>query len=247
MSVDKDTTLASEAEPPVPDPEAVHKANPPVLRPEGKPVSQNPVLIEFGTAKASASKYIICTFPEKRDDFRDLVKPIGFRWFAPHWQLPANGRVPDADVFCAALAHQLLSEGYMVQLKPYKAHQLALTETFDPLPTRWCERTVAGEFRDWFRFTWPYDDESSYSRCRALPGARYAEGAVYVPRGSAPAVLDFCERRNFALTAGARALTAEQETALENSLVLNIRRPSPKTPPGRPPAPKDISEDLRDV
>ena len=246
MSVETDTIAASEAEPPAPDPEVVHKANPPVLRPEGQPVSQNPVLIELGVSKTSASRYIICTFPEKREDFRDLVKPIGFRWYAPHWQLPVNGRVPDADVFCAALAHQLLGDGFMVRLRPYRAHQLALTQTYDPLPTRWCERSVSGEFRDWFRLTWPYEDERSYARCRALPGSRYADSAVYVPRGSAPVVLDFCERWQFALTTGARELANEQEASLLNSLVLNVRKPGRKAEPVRPPAPMSIDEELRD-
>ena len=246
MSVDKEIAVLASACKDAPDPEALHRANPPVLRPEGDAVSQNPVVVDIRRAGIDGRKYIVCVFPEKRDEFRDLVKPIGFRWAAPKWQMPVDGRVPDPDAFCAALAHQLLGEGYMVQIKPYGAHRLALTETYDPLPTLWCERSVSREFRDWFRFTWPYEDESSYSRCRTLPGSRYADGAIYVPKGSAPVVLDFCERQGFALTADARALAAEQEVALENSLVLNIRKRQPKAQPGRPTAPTVIDRDLSD-
>jgi hypothetical protein len=222
----------------------------PVLRPPGEVRTQLTAII------AREGGEVCIRYPDRCDTFKDIVKTAGLRWRAAPdewsssatkcWRRPVSLTMGNPADFMADVTHRLLASGYAVEMKDLKAHNKAVSGEFEPEQTSWVQKCIArGSHDGWFKLTWAYGDDL-YRKVRSLPGSCYVgDGAVYVPPGSADAVVDFAAEHGFRLSPGAQEIVAEQRRQLAESLVVNIRRPGVvKTKSAAQPV--GIEESLRD-
>ncbi len=131
-------------------------------------------------------------YPELRDDFRTLVKRLGFLWEDRVWRKDINMLTGPATDRAADTAVTLVEAGFIVDLRDAAAHAMAIDGTYAPEVTRW----ITGgpkDHPDHCRIRWRRD-EDFYRLARSLPGSRYVNGCVLVPYTSIEAVADFAER-----------------------------------------------------
>ena len=86
-------------------------------------------------------------FPEKRDDFRAVVKRFNFVWRPPTW----TRTVADGDALphrAAELTRALLEAGFIVRADA-GIIQTAAAGTFTPEPRRWLS-VGTGQYEGWF-------------------------------------------------------------------------------------------------
>lgn len=193
-----------------------------LLKPAGEPVSS--AICDLRTE----GRQITAAFPEKRDDFREVIKSMGFAWSGTNWARSLDVRAGDPEDRLAEVAHRLVGAGFVVSLHHEKARSMAITGEFKPESTRWVTRLSAGPRNGWLSITWRKPDDL-YNAARSLPGSRYEKGAVLVPPGAVEAVAEFAERFGFSLSAGAQEVLDQHRAALAGGAVVsNIKdQPAP--------------------
>lgn len=195
-------------------------------------------------------------FPEKREDFRELIRfKLGFKWSGTSWMRQIgqfNGDIADR---VAEVGHRLLAAGFPIRIYDPELRQRAIEGQFEPEPRRWIKRATSGPYTGWFQIVWPRED-NLYGAARRLPGSRYYQGAVYVPAEQYQQVLDFAEVHGFRLSQGAQELAEEARRVRESALVAPVtptkatkRKPDEtgtKPPRLEVPAEVNVDDELRD-
>ena len=211
----------------------------PLLRPA------SPVTPASAELRLSGST-ISVRFPEKRDDFRHLVKHLGYHWEWPWWvrQIPERaGNVQDR---AAELGYRLLLAGFCVEFPDETLAQQAASGDYTAEQTRWVSRRIVGEYKDWFMIEWGRN-EDFYARARRLRGSRYSPPGIVIPATYYEEVLDFAEAHDFRLSPGAQALAAEARARFEQAVIV-APAPRKNTTP-KPPtevAEIGIADELKD-
>lgn len=194
-------------------------------------------------------------FPERREDFRKLVRfELGYSWSGKCWRRTISGVACPVEDRVVETAHRLLAAGFSIRLYDAELRRRAIEGGFTPEPKRVIYKRTSGEYAGWFAIGWPRD-EDYYGAARALPGSRWDRPNVVVPAEQWEAVLGFAETYDFALSPGARELMEQSRGAQEAALVAPPIKPK-RAPKGRQPSqtpPKlevpvevDIDDSLRD-
>lgn len=194
-------------------------------------------------------------FPERREDFRKLVRfELGYSWSGKCWRRTISGVACPVEDRVVETAHRLLAAGFPIRLYDAELRRRAIEGDFTPEPKRVIYKRTSGEYAGWFAIEWPRD-EDYYGAARALPGSRWDRPNVVVPAEQWEAVLGFAETYDFALSPGARELMEQSRAAQEAALVAPPIKPK-RAPKGRQPSqtpPKlevpvevDIDDSLRD-
>jgi hypothetical protein len=163
-------------------------------------------------------------FPEKRDDFREIAKGLGYAWDAPHWQRTIGrfaGTVTDR---AAELGHTLLSAGFAVCILDDALRAAAVAGTYTPECTRWVQRCAAGEHKGWFVILWARS-EDFYAAARKITASHYDAPHVVVPPEQYEQVLDFAARYGFQLSDAAQGIVDVARAAKAQMLTV---QPAPK-------------------
>jgi len=176
-------------------------------------------------------------FPEKRDDFRELVKgPLGYRWTGTAWSRVIDARSGPIEDRVAEAGNRLLAAGFPVRIFDPDLRARAIAGTFEPEHKRWVSLYTEGDFRGWVSMSWPREDDL-YAEAKALPGSRYVKPNVAVPVARYEAIFDFVEAHGFAISQRARealeAARAEHESAL---IARPAKAPRRRKAPGTMPA-----------
>ena len=160
-----------------------------IVRPE-KPKTKT--LCRLAVGKTSVS----LLFPEKHDDFRKVVRALGFRWDAPHWEKAVEPcqRCDRA----AEVAHALLDAGYCIQSEFEGITKAAIEESFLPESLRLVTLRAGGTYKGWLAVSWPRSDDY-YEKAKAITAAKYNDGHVLVPPEHFEEVLDFAEIYDFSI------------------------------------------------
>lgn len=175
-------------------------------------------------------KVVSVHFPEKREDFRAIVKGLGYIWENDCWQRTVgafNGMPTDRAV---ELGHQLLTASFAICLLDDDLRQRAIAGEYAPECRRWVQAKIAGTYQGWFAIVWPRD-EDFYAAARKLPASRYAAPQVVVPCEHFEQVLDFAQMHGFQLSKGAQELVANAQAARDQMLVA---QPAPRKQPAEP-------------
>jgi hypothetical protein len=248
--------LAETIEPPIPDhlAAAAEEAATAVLA-EATVYPESPLTPTVAEIRIQG-RCVTIAFPEKRDDFRELVKrKLDYHWQRGQWlrEFAPNNTdlIPD---FAAETGCALLASGFPIRVIDDGIRQAIIGGTFKALPTRWLRARTDGPFAGWFSLTWKRPDDL-YAAALRLHGARYDSPNVVIPATSADEVLDFAERYQFAVSVGAQRIVTEQQ-ALQAG-VLHIPRPVLTDPdpikgqtqptPLVVPESVEIDDDLRDL
>lgn len=147
----------------------------------------------------------------KDEDFRKLVKGIGYAWNRElgAWTLNIGVKTGTAIERAAELGNKLLNAGFSIRIQDADTLRKAINGDYEPMTYRWVAATLDGRFK----ITWAKDD-SFYDQARKLPGARYVSPGIEVPVKEYEAVLDFAHTYDFRLTPGATELMKKMSASV---------------------------------
>lgn len=212
------------------------------IRPE-KPLTETVAEIQM------LEKSIEIIFPEKREDFRELVRfKLGYSWdkIKSRWVKPLNFKAGNPQERVAELGHRLLIAGFPVRIFDETVKGMVIKGQYEPECHRWISKRTTGTYAGWFSLSWPRE-EDFYKAAKKLPGSRYDKPDVIVPAEQFEQVLDFAEMYGFKLSPGAQklaetarrikeaALTARGEERTEGSLM-----PQPGAKPRKLAVPENV-------
>lgn len=159
-------------------------------------------------------------FPEKRDDFREIVKGnLKMRWDNGVWARRIDTWNGPMEARAAEAGHRLLANGFAVRIYSDEIRIRAVTGEYEPECTRWVRQRVEGEYTGWFSIGWMKWEENFYDVARRLRGSRYSRPDVVVPAEQYAEVLDFAEMYDFKLSNGAKELVDKAKLIREGALV----------------------------
>lgn len=193
-------------------------------------------------------------FPEKLEDFRSVVKALGYTWTDGHWTRTVgrfNG--PPADR-AAEAGHALLAAHFAVCILDDTLRAKAISGTYAPECTRWIRALAAGDHVGWFTILWGRG-EDYYDAARRITRSQYAEHRVVVPPEQFAQILDFAQLYDFHLSDAAQALVDQARAARATMTVIVAPRkratPQATVPSDVPPVlvvPETvaIADELRD-
>lgn len=209
------------------------------VRPE-KPVTETVTEIRV------LEKAVEIVFPEKREDFRQIVRfTLAFGWTGALWRRdlkPTNGTPQDR---AAEAGNRLLAAGFPVRIFDENVRVHAVYGTFEPEARRWVMGRTSGKYNGWFCIKWPRE-EDFFKAAKRLHGSRYDKPEIVVPAEQFQEILDFAEMYEFALSSGALKLVETGRAVREKALTArphipkDKRLPKPGEKPERLETPQDV-------
>lgn len=203
----------------------------------------------------AAESSVELRFPEKREDFRQVVRfGLGYTWETNRWLRKVTKWAGDPRDRAAEAGRELLAKGFVVRILDPVVREKAVSGDFEPECTRWVKLRVADPRKGWFAIAWGERNEKLYAAARKLPGSRYEKGEVLVPSEQYEQVIDFAELNGFRLSDGAREAAEEAQRVREESLLVRPQAKKPATATvvgGKPatlttPASVPVLNELRD-
>lgn len=151
----------------------------------------------------------------KDDDFRSIVKELGYSWDpeSKEWKRKIgkfNGNVKDR---AAELGNRLLTSGFAVAIPDSDAREMAVNGTYEPEWRRWITVYQKGSLEGWFCIKLTYGD-GMYEKARQIKGSRYNKPSVSVPADEWESVEEFADLYDYRLSDGAKALIAAKKAAV---------------------------------
>ncbi|MEX0746179.1 MAG: hypothetical protein WD118_11305 [Phycisphaeraceae bacterium] len=191
--------------------------------------------------------------PEKREDFRGLVKGLGYRWSpdARVWALAIAPSLGTPEDRAAELMHKLLDAGFIVACQRAEVREKAIAASYEPVYPRWLASMKSGRFEGWVQVV-IRDDLDIRHDLERLGGKAdfYQSGVWYVRPGNYATLRDFGEIYGFRLTPGAeKALTKAQHADEARLLAEDLPDAPSAEAEGQEPerhVPDDIDPELKD-
>lgn len=169
-----------------------------------------------------SSEKITVSFP-KNEEFRELVKSLGYTWGDGYWYRKITKRNGPADDRAAELGNKLLNAGFPITLTDDIIRQNAVSGNYQKEQKRWIAIYTEGTYKGWFSIDWNGRDENLYNVARKLPGSRWNSPNVAVKVNYWKEVQDFAELYGFKLSAGALK-------AIEEYKKIEIEKVKPAEP-----------------
>ena len=223
------------------------------VRPE-EPKTETVAEIRLTKALPPLDDVLEISFPEKRDDFREIAKTqLKMKWNDGCWRRALNSKNGAATDRAAEAGHILLAAGFSIRIYDEQARQRAITGDYDPEATRWVMARVKGDYEGWFSLDWDRN-EDFYKVARKIAGSKYHRPNVVVPPEQFEQVLDFADMYDFKLSPGAEGLVKAARRAKEQAFIVKVdapertktAKPSDKPPVLEVPEEVNIDEALRD-
>ncbi len=186
-------------------------------------------------------------FPEKREDFRQIIKKqFRFEWSGLCWKRAISavtGGTPQDRA--TETGHRLLAAGFPIRIFDEALRARAIKGEFEPECRRWVKKRTAGEYAGWFSLSWPYE-EDFYKAAKKLPGSRYSKPDVVVPAEQFEQVQDFAEMYGFQLSAGAKEISETAKKIKDAALTARVEERENAAPPvpGRKPRKLAVPENV---
>lgn len=145
------------------------------------------ISIEEGYIKA---KYI------KDDDFREIVKSLGYSWEGVWCKKITEYSGSERDRI-AELGNKLLANGFSVHFPKTDSRDMAISGEFTPECTKWVKYNIT---RSMLNISWKERSDEIYQAAKKLSGARWHQGAMLVPIEFYNEVLDFADTMGFCIS-----------------------------------------------
>lgn len=192
-------------------------------------------------------------FPEKREDFRAIVKKHGFNWSNDRWKRLLSVTTGAAVDRAAEIGHILLAKGFIVRQYHADVRQAMINGQFETEQTRWIALFTSGKEQGRLCIRWERKDEDYWKAAKRLPTARYAKPHISVAIEQFEQVLDFAEINGFSITASAREAIESAKQSKQAALVVEVKyqEPDKRGDDGEPvelemPSDVEVDDDLRD-
>lgn len=166
-----------------------------------------------GIAKILLKENVLSAHYIKDDDFRGIVKGLGYRWDGTAWVKQINEFTGSADERAAELGNKLLLHGFSVQFPSLVSKDAAVPGTFSRENDRWVKYDVKAER---FAIVWKTRSDTLYNAAKKLPGARWKDGSMRVGAEFYSEVEDFAETMGFSISALAREKMDEYKKKAES-------------------------------
>lgn len=177
------------------------------------------------------------SFPEKRDDFREVVKGMGFRWDDGCWRRKLNKKNGTPQDRAAEAGHVLLAAGFATRIYDEEIRDKAVNGGYEPECTRWVQLRTSDKYNGWLAISWGRD-EDFYTAAKRLPGAHWSKPSVVVPPENFGEVLDFAKMYGFKVSDAAQAAIEAARYAREATLTAKVApvvKPAKVVADGKPP------------
>lgn len=177
-------------------------------------------------------KSIQIQFPEKREDFRLLLKSFLYEWKDGFW---CRG-FESEDVVCdraSEIASEIVRVGFVVQVEHTGIRDLVISGGYEPEQFRKVLIAVSGAYKGWFVFEYPRSDDF-YSRLMKLTAAKYAKCSVRVPPEHFAEVEDFAEQNGFQFSTKALQALEEARALWESALLVMPKKKSSRKKAANP-------------
>ena len=168
---------------------------------------------------AESEEKICIEFPEKREDFRTLVKAHGFRWGKGRWYRNLSVITGTKEDRMAEMGNLLLREGFVVRIFDEEIRQRAIEGIYEPEHTRWIQY-----YKGKFSIRWKRGSEDFYAEARKIPTSKWDNPTVDVKAEQFEAVEDFAREYDFRFTPKALELLEEARANKEAQLIPTIKR-----------------------
>ena len=166
-------------------------------------------------------------FPEKREDFREIVKN-GLRMKCDgKWKRNLVSRNGIPEDRAAEAGHRLLAAGFIIRIFDEGIREKTVAGDYEPECTSWILAKVKGDYEGWLVINWSREDDF-YKAARRLPGSRYSRPSVVVPPEHYEEVLDFAEMYGFKVSGAAQRLIDNARMIKQNTLIANVEPPVEK-------------------
>ena len=140
----------------------------------------------------------------KNDDFRAIIKSLGFKWNGG-WERKLTEKTGEYADRAAELVNKLLSSGFSVQIFDSKVREKAIAGDYEPEHKRWIQRYSDTELA----FDFEYGDADVYKNAIKIPGAKYKRPLVVADASVIKEVEEFAENYGFKFTKRAEVIRAE--------------------------------------
>ena len=167
-------------------------------------------------------------FPEKREDFREIVRyNLDMDWTGLCWKRKIakhNGTSQDR---AAESGHRLLAAGFPVRIFDDETRQKAIEGSYEPEHTRWIMCRTTGGYAGYLVVRWG-KGEDYYRAAKGVNGSRYDKPDVVVPPEHFAEVLDFAQIYDFRISTGAQKAIGSARLAWESILTVIVTPPAEK-------------------
>lgn len=162
-----------------------------------------------GVADIEVSEKCVSASYQKDDDFRKVVKGLGYRWIDGAWRMSIDFSTGNAAERAAELGNKLLNAGFAIRIQDPDTLKRAIAGEYEPMTYRWVSKSPkTGKFV----ISWGKEDDL-YSKAKKLPGARYVSPSIHVPAKEWVSVMDFAETYDFKFSPGAQEMISEMQGA----------------------------------
>lgn len=196
---------------------------------------------------------VMVVFPEKRDDFREIVKvSLGYEWDGRQWARQVSGWAKAANV-AAELGHRLLAAGFWIAPPTPGVRDMIVEESFEPEHKRKVMARVSGQYEGWLVLWWARS-ENCYDAARRITASHYDKPVVVVPPECYDEVEDFAGQHDFYISPAAQQIIDQARAMLNAALLVQVDEvEEPESVPanGRPgrlavPEVVEVDEELMD-
>jgi len=150
---------------------------------------------------------------EKNEDFRQIVKSLGFTWNGT-WSRRLSETTGSFTDRAAELGNKLLQEGFRICIYDENIQQKAINADFEPECKRWIYRR---RDTDKLALNWSREEPNSdtiYENSRKILTSKWDSPSVVVDISHYEEVQDFAEMYNFKFTKSAMELIKDYENKL---------------------------------
>ncbi|TEB13344.1 hypothetical protein [Pelotomaculum propionicicum] len=167
------------------------------------------------------------SFPERRDDFRELVRGIGYRWESNCWRRKLSAKNGTPQDRAAEAGHRLLAAGFAVRIYDEAIRARAIAGDYEPECTRWVQLRTSEKYTGWLAINWSRPDDF-YKAAKRIAGARWSSPSVVVPPENFEEVLDFAQMYGFKVSDMALEAIEQARRDKEAALVVSVEAPKEK-------------------
>ena len=156
----------------------------------------------------------------KNEDFRLIVKKLGYEWKNNLWQKAISETTGTGDDRMAELGNSLLNEGFCISLIDEYVREKSVSANFEKEHTRWIYKWLKEEGKLSIEHE---KNDSLYRKTRRIPTSKYING-VKVDVSRYKEIEDFAYQYNFKFTKSAREEIEKYKTKLENAQTVSVAK-----------------------
>lgn len=157
-------------------------------------------------------------FPEKNDEFRKVVKYLGYKWDGI-WCKKISELTGSAEDRAAELGNKLLNAGFPICIMGETIRNNAINGVYEEQCNRWILTKISGKYKGRLIIRWAEQDDKLYRVSRRLPGSVWENGTI-VRMEYYKEVEEFAELYGFKFTKATLKAIEEYVAAKENIEVI---------------------------